>query len=93
MDQPIRTHFRNTRTVMVFGDRSELLFLPDSASYVWQRPNSSGKGYSEVALAANTDQEAVVEVRTLAQQDFCDHLLGGHLFSRSGYEPQGENHG
>jgi hypothetical protein len=60
-------HFRPTRTVQTFPDGSELIYLPDDNSYVWQRPEADPRYCAEVAILADSDTGALLEVIRAAQ--------------------------
>ena len=61
-------HFRQTRTVHNFPDRSELLFLSDENRYIWQRPEDDPRYVVEVPIVADSDAVAVMEVKRIIQQ-------------------------
>lgn len=62
--------FRATRTVQVFGDGSELIYLIEDKSYIWQRPEDGKTRFAEVALLGDSDTDALAEVKRLAACEF-----------------------
>lgn len=55
-----------TRTVRVFADTSELLYLPGEQRYVWQRPKPDGTGIEEIPIVAGNDAAALLACGQLA---------------------------
>lgn len=61
---------REIDSVMCFGDGSELVHLIDADCYVWQRPIGGLRSQvSEVVILAESDRDALSEVRKIAEQE------------------------
>lgn len=60
------TEYIPTRTVRLFADNSELLYLTAEYRYVWQRRKPDGKGVEEFPVTAENDAQAIAECGRLA---------------------------
>lgn len=66
-----------TRTVRVYADRSELLYLRGDKRYVWMRPRPDGPGYDETPVPAGNDMEAITETGMIAYVERMQQSKGG----------------
>ena len=74
--------FISMRLVQVFGDKSELVLLTASNSYVWQRPVADGRILEEVPIVAGDDVSALAEVRRISELEYANRMLGGPVSTR-----------
>lgn len=61
---------RESRTVRVYADKSELIYLPGEDRYIWQRPLPNGKGVEETPVAASSDEAAMQEAGRIAYTEW-----------------------
>jgi hypothetical protein len=73
--------FVNSRMVRVFGDKSELLYLDNSDTYVWQWRTQDGE-VVEVPIMASDDLGAIQEVWKIVAEEYHKHILNGDLSVR-----------
>jgi hypothetical protein len=73
--------FVNSRVVLVFRDKSELLCLDNLDTYVWQRRGQGGE-VIETHIMAYDDLGAIREVRKIAAEEYRNHILNGDLSVR-----------
>lgn len=74
------TDYIPTRTVRVYADGSELLFLSEEKRYVWQRRIVDGGGVEQIPVSATNDLEAMGELGRMAFAEERRRHKGGDLY-------------
>ena len=70
---------RASRTVWLYADRSELIYLNEEERYIWQRPLPDGKGVEEIPIPGESDREAMAELSKIAQAEWLEQQQGESL--------------